>query len=52
MFGTRQVQRLPEDLFGLVSRVREVQVGDEDLGKKASGKLIHPTRSSSSGIGL
>lgn len=41
MFGARQVQRLPEDLFGLVSRVREVQVGDEELGEEASGKSIY-----------
>jgi len=43
MFGACQVQRLPEDLFRLVSRVREVQVGDEELGKEASGKSIHLT---------
>lgn len=38
MHSTEQEQRLPEDLLGLVPRVREVQIGHEDLGEEASGK--------------
>lgn len=36
--AAQQGQRLPEDLLGLVPRVRKVQVRDEVLGKEAGGK--------------
>lgn len=38
-----QEQRIPEDLLGVVSRVREVQVGVEDVGDKEGGKSIFKT---------
>lgn len=38
MHTTEQNERLPENLLGLVSRVREVQIGHENLGEKASSK--------------
>ena len=36
--GAQQVARLPEGLFRLVSRIREIQNGHENVGEKAAGK--------------
>lgn len=38
MFRARQVERLSEDILGLVPRIREIQVRHEELGEKASGE--------------
>lgn len=36
--GAQQVTRLPEGLLRLVSRIREIQNGHENVGAKAAGK--------------
>lgn len=38
MHSAAQEHRLPEDLLGLVQRVREIQIGDEIVGKETSGE--------------
>lgn len=47
MLRASQVERLSEDILGLVSRVREIQVGDEELGKEASGESFDANASES-----
>ena len=36
--GAQQIARLPEGLLRLVSRIREIQNGHENVGAKAAGK--------------
>lgn len=38
MYATEQRQWLSENLLRLVSRVREIQIGHEDVGKEASSE--------------
>lgn len=38
MYATEQRQWLSENLLRLVSRVREIQIGHEDVGEEASSE--------------
>lgn len=38
MHAAAQEHRLPEDLLGLVQRVREIQIGNEVVGEETSGE--------------
>jgi hypothetical protein len=38
--GAQQVTRLPEGLLRLVSRIRKIQNGHENVGAKAAGKKV------------